>query len=334
MVKIALIDSGVHLNLLENSKQVILKKGDAVAPHIHGSSMAQIIFSHNQNVLIYSFQVLDMKLRCSVNDLIETLKKIQKMDIDIVHMSLGMNTYNEKLYKICRDIYDSNKMIVAAYSNQNNVSFPADFNFVKGVKSFLRGSKEEYYYDIKTKTIYGYGAKQRIPFHSHIEYGKGNSCAAAHFTGIYSKELQENRFSYQVINENNREELMNNVLPNLEWVKQGLYYPLSSHSIKMVKEENLQAVGIYCPGFEKSMIDGVRIFNDLKTGLSEAKTLLIGDNEKLSLELEKKEKRELIKVALESNKNVFCVSNIDEKQDKDLFDEAKKRRVNLYIKYQ
>lgn len=333
MVKIALIDSGVCLDLINSSSHIMQVIGDSAVPHIHGSSMAQIILNHNQDVMIYSFEILNEKLRCSIDELVDVLRMTQEIDADIIHMSLGITQFDVRLYKICQEIYKRNRVIVSAYSNYHNTSFPAEFDFVKGIRSFLCGCKNDYYYEKETNSIYGFGAKQRIPFQHYVEYGKGNSCAAAHFTGIYSKEMQKRKFSKKIINQENRNMLMNHTIPDLGWVRRELYYPLNMQVIKMIKERNMKVVGIYDLQYNKYTIDGIRIFSDLEKGLSEAETLVLGDNEKLSLDEDRQEKRKLIKKAFEYNKNVFCISNIDREMDKDLFDEAQKKGLKFHVKY-
>ena len=92
--------------------------------------------------------------------------------------------------------------------------------------------------------------------------------------------MQKRKFSKKIINQENRNMLMNHTIPDLGWVRRELYYPLNMQVIKMIKERNMKVVGIYDSQYNKYTIDGIRIFSDLEKGLSEAETLVLGDNEK------------------------------------------------------
>ncbi|WP_099188434.1 S8 family serine peptidase [Tepidibacter mesophilus] len=364
-IKIALLDSGVniyHPNLKEHNIQNIIWEehlnkyiNDIEDSNGHGTSIAGIIYNHNKNIDLLSIKILNQDLKCNMEDLLRALDWLCEKDIDIINLSLGTTSdkIKEQFQDICKKLIKKNILIVSAYHNkEGTISYPAHFKEVYGIKKMEMPDKSKYIYEsTETNTIYAHGSRQNLCYKNSYYYNRGNSYAAAHFTGILSNILLEGK-----IQNNLKERLLKSSWnksqqktwederKNFDWMKKILYYPLSKELISMLEDRAIYSNigGFYCPNSnyedvyylkKDGILKTVKLYSDFSKGLKDVDTFFIGDIPNATLDEELAIKRKLIKEALNYNKNVFCKSKFDYYKNKELYDLAKEKDKILYVKY-
>lgn len=209
-VKVAILDTGIdtkHEYLKENIDEGIAfvwTKDDYIAisdnyedDNGHGTACASIIKNELEDVELTVIKVLDKYGRTNIQILEEALKSLIDKDIDIINLSLSVvkSEMVGDLYKICEELNKKGKILVCSLANGFNESYPAVFDNVIGVKGFILGDKDYFWYNSNKKIQCI--ADNNPYFNCNINnsyklFGKCNSQAAAKITGkiaqILSKE--------------------------------------------------------------------------------------------------------------------------------------------------
>ena len=161
----------------------------------HGTSIAELIVSHNKNIELIVVKIFDEKTQSVDEDLlIYTLEYLlqSNMEFDLVNLSLGLSCVDdsERLKTICQKYYERNKCIIAAFDNSGSISFPAAYDCVIGVTGDDYCLKANEYYTISNNGIVNICAKGRPQIVRWKDgarlWAGGNSYACAHLTGIIS----------------------------------------------------------------------------------------------------------------------------------------------------
>lgn len=124
--KIAIVDSGidltVHKNIIgfvdftKNNKEI---SNDIYDSNGHGTKCVSVISKVNPSVEFFVVKILNDQNRCDSKSLLEALKYLLDVDVNIINMSLATNdlTYYKEYSEICNQLYSQGKIIIAALSN-------------------------------------------------------------------------------------------------------------------------------------------------------------------------------------------------------------------------
>ena len=157
----------------------------------HGTAVASIIANKISNLNICSFQLFNEQLECPVEMLIECLEFIkQNIDCKIINLSLGVKTYDKKLESICCELASNGVMIIAAFSNEGGVSYPAGLDCVIGVDASHRCQKSDDFVYIRNGVVNvkAKGANQRVAWlQNKYMITQGASYACAYVTNFALK---------------------------------------------------------------------------------------------------------------------------------------------------
>ncbi|WFR56973.1 S8 family serine peptidase [Anaerocolumna sp. AGMB13025] len=150
-IKAAVIDSGVNLEDsffagkkvtgLGYDRQGIKESGYDTASH--GTNIIKKLLYEAPDTEIISIQILDDRLRGSLEDLCGAIKYSIEAGVDIINLSLGFTWKADKteqkkvlmLKDVCDRAYRAGIAIFAADNNKNGISYPAGFDSVMGISS-------------------------------------------------------------------------------------------------------------------------------------------------------------------------------------------------------
>ena len=217
-VKVAVIDSGIELyhEAFKNSHVSgtrIIKRGcclekneDIYDTSGHGTACASMIVSACPYVDIVSIGILDGNGKSNLAALEFALESLINSDVSIINMSLAFNILvDQKLYRILKKLSEQNVTIIASMSNEGNVSYPAAYDNVIGVRAgilekecgfwFSKSESVQCIMDCVTPVV-------AVPSNKYIMIPSCNSIAAARLTGIVSKmfwEKKTNKISYETV---------------------------------------------------------------------------------------------------------------------------------------
>lgn len=216
-IKIAVLDSGVS-DELSKSIQIVNRKefcwdyyedaivtSDNIADHNgHGTMCIDTMLTVFEHIEFSIIKMLNVSGVASEAVFIEALKYAGTLDVDIIAVcaSLTMNKNSDQLYKMCRKISESGKVIVASVENGKTQSAPAFYDCVIGV---LGGTMED--------TTFRFSSKREIQMQCSSEatitmsaFGQrsvfqGNSRAAALATAHIAKMMYDNTCSMANLDE-------------------------------------------------------------------------------------------------------------------------------------
>lgn len=218
---IAIIDTGIDkTHPIFNGKQIIesyivledgsidvnVENGDCLG---HGTGVSGIIIKGCPDVNIIHYKVFDNEYITSDFKLLSALRHIRmNKEINIIHMSLGINTNSSQLYNECKLLNEAGKLLIAAFDNSGYVSYPAAYDCVIGVDidSNCKKRDEYIFYENNIINIGVMGGMFRVADVNH-EYAirQGTSYAAAFFTGhvanIVAQEMKHAEYE-QAIKDN------------------------------------------------------------------------------------------------------------------------------------
>lgn len=201
--KIAIIDSGISPNIVSSRIQGValsFERGLSISENIndefgHGTSIYGIIVKHNPNADIFILKIYDNENRLpTINHLLLALRYLEDhVDYDIVNISLTATECSSSellrsLQDVCDYILKKGRIIIAAFSNDNLISYPAAFDSVIGVTSgdHCHRTTDLEYYESGIINCCAMGSQQKVLSLNGKTIAAGNSLACAHVTGIAS----------------------------------------------------------------------------------------------------------------------------------------------------
>ena len=215
-LKIAVLDSGVDVaciqlinnniySLVVNERNGVYQiENSIINEEQHGSLIIQEILNgvKNDSCIIFSIKILDDNLNCDVEKLIFALDYVYRnIKPNIINLSLGYKKENIQVYNIIKRIINMGTLIVAAYDNENEESFPAKYPEVIGVKGIKKSNNpKRYIYNEKENNIYVYNGTRRFNLPGKgYKYIIGNSIACARITAYIANILcEEDLGIYQI----------------------------------------------------------------------------------------------------------------------------------------
>ncbi|KAA5806830.1 hypothetical protein BFT35_13100 [Thermoanaerobacterium thermosaccharolyticum] len=200
-VKIALIDSGIDINIPKLNNSVlesicininddginIIK--DAKINHIHGTIISLIIKHICNNVQFININILNNNLRSDGRVLIHALDRAISYKPDIINLSLGTNKYKykyslNKLINICKK---NNIIVISATDNEGHKCYPAYLKNVIGVRASKIPNKIYY----SNRFIYAPStAMDILKAYGLEDHYEGTSISTAYVTGQIANLLQ------------------------------------------------------------------------------------------------------------------------------------------------
>lgn len=196
-IKIAVIDSGC--SLLDG--RIVLRHSifedelvgeDEIG---HGNAVISILLNRAKSSDIYSFKIFKKDYKTKEKDLVNVLTYInEKLDVDVVHISNGINYYDTQnaLQKVINKLENKHVIVLSAADNLGSISYPAAFENVIGVFwDTMYADTESYtYVENSSINILGYGNSQLLPWkNGEKKIVSGSSFAAPYITSKVSNYL-------------------------------------------------------------------------------------------------------------------------------------------------
>ncbi|MDE6851648.1 MAG: S8 family serine peptidase [Lachnospiraceae bacterium] len=230
MIKIAIIDSGISSdaffwNRVIGGKSIYAKDdgiymGDDYSDYNgHGTKCACVIQKYCENAFFFVLKVTQGETSfSSIYILIEALKMLIHMDVDIINISMSIigKKENDELNKILKILREQQKIVVISVKNGNQESYPANNENCIGVR-------EENLFEYKHRFIYKEKGKIQVVSKFYpvfvcdhnlcYEWFFGNSMATAYISAVLGNYIEKNG------KENIYEKLWDNVNANVNYHK-------------------------------------------------------------------------------------------------------------------
>ena len=203
MLHVCIIDDGIdekQLGILLHADIEITEDGiiseqfshDYTADS-HGTLCTGILLKSSPSIKLSSIKLKKTKKVSNSSHLVEALVYTLKLNVDVVHMSLGSTTYSDtsNIRGVIQELIERGIIIIAACNNKNIFTVPACLPKVIGVCTKRNIDGE--YYEINKKSCDGI---DYIASSKHMINGKltplSNSCAAPFITAKVCWYLSDN----------------------------------------------------------------------------------------------------------------------------------------------
>ena len=351
-MNIAIIDSGTKdyenitkgYNFRVKGDNEIIIENNFHDTYGHGTAVYSIIKKNNEECNYYIFKVIDQNDTIDEKIICTALEYIfNNLDIDIINMSLGtVSLSDDRMYNICKRLYDKGVILVSAFDNEGAISYPAAFDCVIGVdgSDLCRKVDDFIFYEDKILNVAAKGGMQRVKWCEPDNIiVKGSSFACAHATnkivniyknGIKSfEEILEyfKSIAIQIIAYEEKEEKV------FEYkIDRAVIFPFNKEMHNFVRYPELldfKVMEVYDTKYSSNvgrkttdvMIDKsvkeycIKNIDDIKWDLFD--TLVIGHTEKLLSYIGKENIVDsLIKEAINRGKNIYSFDRIDKAEYK------------------
>lgn len=216
-VKIAIIDSGINkhhpdLDIPLGNAVNFIQEGSTVYDEFnHGTAIAGIIAAKNNDVgivgvankaEIFDLKVLDDEGKGEIRNLIKAIEWCIENQIDIINISFGFQTSDDKLLNVIEKAHENNIIIVAAAGNTYGigVDYPARYENVISVNS-LNEDKNPLNSSAYGKIDVAAPGFEILSTDSNGKYSKfsGTSFSTAYVTGIIANLMSRNLISKEDI---------------------------------------------------------------------------------------------------------------------------------------
>lgn len=351
-MNIAIIDSGTKdyenitkgYNFRVKGDNEIIIENNFHDTYGHGTAVYSIIKKNNEECNYYIFKVIDQNDTIDEKIICTALEYIfNNLDIDIINMSLGtVSLSDDRMYNICKRLYDKGVILVSAFDNEGAISYPAAFDCVIGVdgSDLCRKVDDFIFYEDKILNVAAKGGMQRVKWCEPDNIiVKGSSFACAHATNkivnIYKNSIKSfeeileyfKSIAIQIIAYEEKEEKV------FEYkIDRAVIFPFNKEMHNFVRYPELldfKVMEVYDTKYSSNvgrkttdvMIDKsvkeycIKNIDDIKWDLFD--TLVIGHTEKLLSYIGKENIVDsLIKEAINRGKNIYSFDRIDKAEYK------------------
>lgn len=205
-IHVAIIDDGVNTDVFYNVNHLInnieitdelnvIQVSDSIKYNMsHGTICAEIVKQYAPNIVMSSVKILH-NMRSTKEKLVTAIEWCLKNNIDIINLSLGTEDYRD--YSVIRSIvnysYSKGIIIIAAFSNNGVITYPASLSNVIGVKCNTKKNNDTgeifyRYYAMDMIDIMTCGIRCLIDkYHTIIPIPLTNSYATPLVTALVSK---------------------------------------------------------------------------------------------------------------------------------------------------
>ncbi len=246
----------------------------------HGTAVFHAISSKLANVQYNIIKIIDEEGTLSEEGIIECFRYIhQNIPSTIIHFSAGLvNCDNvEEFENICKLIRAEGPIIIAAFSNDGLISYPASFDSVIGVDYNVNITNPTEWIYVKNSivNIYGVGQYCRLAnINNSYKNVAGASFSAAFITGIVAKYISQGNESSRIMSfleekslyvfETYHEEYVYNRLPK---INKAIVFPMNKENSNLLRFSNLcefEIVGTFDHKFSLLLGRSVKeIFNSV-----------------------------------------------------------------------
>lgn len=135
IMKIAVLDTGYKPNVEDHGIEIInYNHKDGIDRIGHGTGIISLYKQLIPSSMIYSIKIFERSPE--IHDVINALEFIQaNLDVDVISMSFGFETHSHELEKLCKAISKKGILLIAAFSNDMQLTYPAAFDSVLGISS-------------------------------------------------------------------------------------------------------------------------------------------------------------------------------------------------------
>lgn len=198
-MKIAILDSGVREDLINNKNLIMSVVGDdGIDRFGHGSEVFSVVKRICGNThCIRSIKVLDDKGKADITAILDAFEVCLREKIDFINFSIAVTSVLDDYdFRLLVDLIEKMKLcgisIFCAANNRNyeKISIPASISCVFGVCGSLMKDDYTFYFD-KKRSIQILANAMPTVVRNHMNkrtFFGGNSKATAVITGIASKE--------------------------------------------------------------------------------------------------------------------------------------------------
>ncbi|EAC9169177.1 hypothetical protein Y452_15035, partial [Listeria monocytogenes] len=159
IMKIAVLDTGYKPNVEDHGIEIInYNHKDGIDRIGHGTGIISLYKQLIPSSMIYSIKIFERSPE--IHDVINALEFIQaNLDVDVISMSFGFETHSHELEKLCKAISKKGILLIAAFSNDMQLTYPAAFDSVLGISSSssVKRVKDIIYIENSPINILAYG---------------------------------------------------------------------------------------------------------------------------------------------------------------------------------
>ncbi|EAH0003852.1 hypothetical protein D4D14_14585 [Listeria monocytogenes] len=158
-MKVAVLDTGYKPNVEDHGIEIInYNHKDGIDRIGHGTGIISLYKQLIPSSMIYSIKIFERSPE--IHDVINALEFIQaNLDVDVISMSFGFETHSHELEKLCKAISKKGILLIAAFSNDMQLTYPAAFDSVLGISSSssVKRVKDIIYIENSPINILAYG---------------------------------------------------------------------------------------------------------------------------------------------------------------------------------
>lgn len=204
-MRIGVLDSdGSFQNIFFKNKNIKVlneKYKNEAVPDLLGLTHSEYVCSYiakeNPEAEIILLPIINRNKKCSVQTLIDGINLLVEYQVDVINMSIGDEyKYHKELECACKNAFVRGILLIAAYSNNNEVqcTYPASFPFVVGVKCENEKKPNHIIQYDKVSNDLIFSTSYFSLYHLGIpRLYQGNSFACAVVSGLLSHDIK----SYQ-----------------------------------------------------------------------------------------------------------------------------------------
>ncbi len=192
----------------------------------HGTNCAYIICKHCQNVELYIVKIIDATRNCSSILLLEALEHLLHIEVDIINISLSVesDSLKDEIIEVLQRLHNQGKEIFISIKNGKVSSFPANVKCCYGVSGeWLKDNV--YYYNIKSGNHIIGNSTPEYSFGVNNEYnwfGSNSKSTALMSASIANSLIQQGNRSVTDIIRKNSIDLVQMSEYSLKLVKRSL----------------------------------------------------------------------------------------------------------------
>ena len=309
-----------------NEKKNECRKISEIEDHIgHGTAVYDIIRQNTSDVTVKMIKIFDNSIELSEEAFYAALLYVyENENPDILNLSLGL-TYCEnipRLYKLCKNLYNRNVLIVSAFDNNGAISYPASFDCVYGVMgtSQISNVKEIGLVKNSCVNILAKGTTSKLAWNSpEYIFMSSNSFSCAFACAAICNLILQGRLSKEDIPITN-EQLTVKRKPSFQ-IKKAAVFPFNKEMHSLIRFAHLldfEIVDVYDHKLSGRVSSTTGRILNLKDSLDfqiknidniewdKFDTLILGHLEELSILVRNNTlKNALIDIALQKGKNIY-----------------------------
>lgn len=186
---VALIDSGVKSDNPFLRENIIAETSfiSSSSISLHGTLCASMMKSIEDEIPIYSVKILNENEYSDYMKLYEAFMYLKNIDAKIINLSLATTNINSGKYleKICNELIDQGKIIIASVDNQKGIGYPALYKNVLGIRGLRTMSMNEFWFNASYSIQCACDMSPvLVPIGEHFAAFAGTSKATAIMTAI------------------------------------------------------------------------------------------------------------------------------------------------------